>query len=150
SACAVVLTTVCSGFTGAPRVLADSEQGERQSKGPIAVLDFRAIGEDGRPVVDLKSADVALKVDGKAREIRSLQLVTTASGDGAASKPALAQPFSTNAQGETGRDLLLVIDEESIDAGREQPINNAIGFLLGTLTPRDRVGLISVRRGGTV
>jgi hypothetical protein len=139
NACAVVLTmTVCSGSTGAPRVLADSERRVRQSKGPIAVLDFRAIGEDGQPVVDLKSADVALKVDGKAREIRSLQLGTIAGGDGAASKPALAAPFSTNAQDETGRDLLLVIDEESIDVGREQPMKNAIGFLLATLTPRDR------------
>ena len=150
SARALALTMIIwSCSAGASSAGAGGGQAGARPRGPVAVLDFRAISEDGKPVVDLKAAEVALKVDGKAREIRSLQLVKVLGGSGgAASGPALPEPFSTNSQSESGRDLLLVIDDESIDAGREQPMKAAIGRLLDAVSPRDRVGLLSVRRGG--
>jgi hypothetical protein len=148
---ALALTTIVwSCSPGGSFVLTGSGQAGGRPKGPVAVLAFRAIGDDGQPVVDLKPTDVALKVDGKTREIRSLEFVKIVGSGGGSAQPSLAAPFSTNAQAESGRDLLLVFDEESIDAGREQPMKSAIGHLLGTLSPRDRVGLISVRRGGAV
>jgi len=145
--CALAMTMIV--WSCSPGAAAAGQSGGRP-KGPAAVLDFRAIGDDGQPVVDLNAPDIALKVDGKIREIRSFQLVRVIASDAGASPGGLPAPFSTNSQAESGRDLLLVIDEESIDPGREQPMKNAIVHLLGTLAPRDRVGLVSVRRGANM
>ena len=70
--CALALTMmVWSCLPGAAAALEEPGQSGGRPRGPAAVLDFRAIGDDGQPVVDLKTPDVALKVDGKTREIRS-------------------------------------------------------------------------------
>jgi len=107
--CALALTMmVWSCLPGAATALEEPRQSGGRPRGPAAVLDFRAIGDDGQPVVDLRVPDVALKVDGKTREIRSLQLVRIVGSEAAASQPALPAPFSTNSQAESGRDLLLV------------------------------------------
>ena len=37
-------------------------------------FDFRVLGSDNQPLVDIKPAEVSLKVNGRAREIRALQL----------------------------------------------------------------------------
>ena len=44
----------------------------------LVAIDFLAVGDDGRPVSDLKTGDVTLRVDGKPREIRSFQFVKVA------------------------------------------------------------------------
>ena len=121
-----------------------------------ATVQFRALGADGQPVADLKVGDVSLKVDGKAREIKSFELVdmrkTTAPGDAPAAKSDVPPPFATNAGGGSGggaaRDVFLLVDEESIAIGKDAAVKEAIGHLLGTLGAQDRVSLLSVRQGG--
>ena len=44
----------------------------------LVVVDFLALRSDGRPIPDLKTEEVTLKVDGRTRTIRSLQLITVA------------------------------------------------------------------------
>src|SRR5688572_23388787 len=73
----------------------------------IATVPFRALGADGQPVADLKVGDVSLKVDGKAREIKSFELVDMRKGPAAdapaadmpAPKSEVPPPFTTNATG---------------------------------------------------
>ena len=121
-----------------------------------ATVPFRALGADGQPVADLKVGDVSLKVDGKAREIKSFELVdmrkTTAPGDAPAAKSDVPPPFATNAGGGGGggaaREVFLLVDEESIAIGKDAAVKEAIGHLLGTLGAQDRVSLLSVRQGG--
>jgi hypothetical protein len=109
-------------------------------------IDFSAVTDEGQPVLDLDAGDLALRVNGRARAITSLQIVRA--GTPAGATPALPPPFATNVVSEAGRDVLLVLDDESIAPGREQPLKDAIAELLANLSPRDRVGLLSVRRGG--
>lgn len=111
-------------------------------------INFRALAEDGQPVLDLKPADVELKIDGRTREVRSLELVRTAGRTPATPAPALPAPFATNVLLAGGRDVLLLFDEESITPGREQPLRAAAGSMIDALSSGDRVSLISTRQGG--
>lgn len=113
----------------------------------VARIDFRALTADGQPVTDLKPSEVTLTIGGKAREIRSVELTSGAEAPGA---PTPANPpYATNTgAADAPRTVLLVIDDESINPGREQSITAALGRLASGVPARDRVGLLSVRRGG--
>jgi hypothetical protein len=112
-------------------------------------IAFRAIDSDGRPVVDLKPEDVTLRIDGRKCEIRALQLVQSRRlEDGEPSAP-IPPPFATNATSDAGRDVWLVLDDESILPGREQSFRKAVERLLAGLSSADRVGFEVVRNAGT-
>jgi len=115
---------------------------------PIAI-DFGAVSPDGRPVLDLKVEELSLKIDGKARVIHSLQLVQVPGAQSGhdAEHPLLDTPFASNASVDTGRTLILVIDDESIRAGSEAATRQAAAQFLSGLSPRDRVALVTVPHG---
>ena len=88
-------------------------------------LDFIATGQDGHAVTNLAMADIALKVGGKQRPVRSLELVIPA---------------------ETGRTILLLADEATLYA-MEPVAKEAIAKLVASLKPKDRIGYLSARSG---
>src|SRR5688572_15798331 len=69
---------------------------EPQAGGAAPVLiDFRAVTEDGQPVVDLKPEEVTLRVGGKPRPIKSLELIRVGGAGAAGPAPSkLPLPFS--------------------------------------------------------
>jgi len=109
------------------------------------LIDFAALGKDGRPLVDLRPEDVTVKIDGKTRAVRSLRLVQIGSPLSANGVPT---PFGSNDAAEVGRSLYIVIDDESILPGNERNAKESLLRFLGILSPRDRVGLITVPVGG--
>ncbi len=114
--------------------------------GGVVKVDFRVLTAEGQPVTDLKAADVSLKVGGKLRELRSLDLI--GGGPGAKGPTPANPPYATNAGGGATRTVLLVIDDESVNPGREQSFKSALARIAEGVPASDRVGLISVRRGG--
>jgi len=112
------------------------------------VIDFTAVGTDGEPVLDLTSQEITLKVGGRKRDIRFFQLLR-AEGAAVPAAPPVPPPFATNIVAETmGRDVLVIIDEESIAAGRQRVAQDAMQDLVTGLGRADRVALISLRQGG--
>jgi hypothetical protein len=125
-------------------------------------LDFLALSADGTPIADLKAEDLTLRVGGKPRTIKGLKLVTFGAAPAAAAAPAAeakpsgpAPPFGTNVGAAAGggggseggsRAYLFLVDTESILPNVEKRLRDAIGQVVGTLTPRDRVGLVAVPR----
>ena len=95
----------------------------------------------GKPVTDLKAEELSIKTDGKDRKVQSLELVTIASGApapaaapaAAPAKPAsnLPSPYATNSAPEPaavptgGREFLIILDEEGIGPGLEEPVRKA-------------------------
>jgi hypothetical protein len=113
-----------------------------------AVIDFIAIGKDGDPVLDLTEKEITLKVGGRQRSISSLRLLRV---EGAAieAPPPVAPPFATNVAAEaTGRDVLVIVDEESIVAGKQSVAQDAIRDFVTGLGRADRVALIGLRQTG--
>jgi hypothetical protein len=124
-------------------------------------LDFLALSADGTPIADLKAEDLTLRVGGKPRTIKGLKLVTFGAAPAAAATPAAeakpsgpAPPFGTNVGAAAGggggdsssRGYLFIVDTDSILPNVEKRLRDSIDKVVGTLTPRDRVGLVTVPR----
>ena len=143
--------------------------GQRPGGGPPQplLIDFTAVGADGKTVEGLAPADVTIKIGGKARTISSLELKKVASGAApaaaAAGAPAAAAgagdvtpPFFTNeakaapapaaASAATARNILIVIDTDSLTAASETQFKAAVNALLDGLAPGDRVALSTAPR----
>jgi len=108
-------------------------------------VDFLAVGPDGLPVTDLLPAEVEVRVEGRRRVVRSLRRVSAApTFSGVLPAAPLAPPYGTNSRSDTGRTFVLVIDEGSFSAGREQPLRSAVDGLLQRLISTDRVMMATV------
>ena len=112
------------------------------------LVDFRALDANGNPVLDLKAADLVLRVAGRERQVSSLELIKR--GERAAG-PVVAPPFASNSSVLTAQgDVVVWIDEASIAPGREEPFREALTHFLTRVPPDDRVRLMSLRAVGPV
>lgn len=150
--------SMLTGVAVATAALAAQEG--RQRPGGGTQLIVRAVA-NGVPVADLKAEEITIRVDGRAREVKNLELVNTAV---APSAPELAKatavstlppPFDTNAAAapapsgpSRGREFVIMLDEDGIAAGQEEPVRKAVAKLMSEATETDRFGLISLRLGG--
>lgn len=124
------------------------QQAGRMGETSTATVDFVVVAKDGQPVVDLKQEEVALRIDGKARPIKSLEYVKFAAGGAASS--GVAPAFATNASVDNPRAILLVVDDESMPIGQERKLRDTLGQFVTMLPASDRVALVTVPNGGIV
>lgn len=115
----------------------------------VVAVDFMAVAADGQPVADLKAEEVSVRIDGRPRKIRTLEFIKF-SEPGALGAPTatLPPPYGTNLVTDAGRDILLVLDNDSFRPGRERPLQDAVDRFLKYLTGRDRVAVIAMPYGG--
>jgi VWFA-related protein len=118
-------------------------------------VDFVAVNSDGQPIPNLEAGEITLKVDGKPRDITSLELVRLVPAMPAPESslpPAVAvpAPFGSNAPSEAGRAFLLVFHHTSMKPGDERFAKAAATTFIKGLRPRDRVALITFREGGVL
>ncbi|HVL67327.1 MAG TPA: hypothetical protein VM364_08695 [Vicinamibacterales bacterium] len=130
----------------------------RQSAASQVVV--RAVDAEGQPVLDLKQDELSLRIDGRPREIKSLELVRPTAAAARAAAPAvpaippsdLPPPYATNRGGAAvpkgAREFVIAIDDEGIAPGREQPVREAVKTLIASLSPGDAVGLAGLKSGG--
>jgi VWFA-related protein len=115
---------------------------------PVAI-DFFAIGNEG-PVFDLRAEEVTIKIDGRARKVRSLRYIPLPMSDPAApeSAPDLEPAFGTNQVEANGRWVTIVVDHDSIRPGTERDSISAVIRMIRQLGPRDRVSYVTMPHGG--
>lgn len=132
--------------TSAAAVLAGQTAGPE----PVAI-DFFATGADGS-VFDLRADEVSLKVDGRARQIRSLRYINLPTADPAGvpveADAELEPPYGSNVAEANGRWVTVVVDHESIRAGAEKNTMAAAARMVKSLGPRDRVSYVTMPNGG--
>lgn len=117
-------------------VTTDAQSGAPQS------VDFVALTADGAPVTDLAAGQVTIKVGGRDRAVTSLEFVRLD-----AHTNVLPAPFATNSALDSGRDFVIVIDEESMPIGSEIPVKQALTAFAAAVPARDRIGLFTIPRG---
>jgi len=122
-------------------------QAQASSGSGLVSVSFLAVGRDGRPILDLRSEEVQLRVNGRPRAIKSLQRIDApVAPAGASAKPAgppLPPPFGTNVAA-GGRTILLVVEDASFRPGNERLMKQAIEQFLDGVSPTDRVALITM------
>src|SRR5438874_2487203 len=81
----------------APHVLARQGSSQFRAGVDLVAVDFLAVDDQGRPVTDLRPANLQLKIDGRPREIRQLEFIKVArtSGDSESPVSSLPVPFAT-------------------------------------------------------
>src|SRR5688572_9709848 len=118
-----------------------------QDRAKLIAIDFVVVGADGLLVSDLRADEVSLQLDGRARPVRSLEYVSLppvpSSGLG-----GMLSPYGSNSQTDTGRNIVLVIDQETLVPGRDAGLKTQINGFLRGLGPFDRVALMTVPYGG--
>lgn len=113
-------------------------------------IDFAVLSSDGAPIRDLAASEITVRVGGRARAVRSLQLVTASAASvpqDALSSP-IDPPFSSNAVGAAGRTIVLALDEDSYRPGREGMLRQSVDTLIAGLAPSDRLALVTMPLGG--
>jgi VWFA-related protein len=113
----------------------------------LLTITFAAADASGKFTNDLRAADVSVRIDGRPRAIRSLQVVAVA-GVPRADTAIAAPPFGTNAVTTRGRKILLAIDDESFPPGGEQALRAAAERLFASLSPDDRIAVVTIHHGG--
>ena len=103
-------------------------------------VEFRA-EKSGAPVVDLRLDEVTVLVGGVPQQILALDPVRSGSS-------STVGPFATNLTTRRGRDLVFVVDEDSLQVGGESRLRDALSEMVRQLTPLDRAGLISLTPSG--
>lgn len=114
---------------------------------------------DGRPVLDLKPDDISLRVDGRDREVKALELVGGPAAARAAMTPSanpsaapLPAPYATNtvaAPAAGGREFMIAIDDEGIAPDRDHLVRQAVKTLVSTISPADTISVVAMRRDGS-
>jgi VWFA-related protein len=141
-----IAVTICAAAFP-PRIGARQSQiPSERTLGPI--VDFTALNADGSPIADLQPSEVEIKIGDRPRVIRQLRRVSAGEASHAAGR--LPPPYGTNSDISTGRRFMIVIDQESIAAGREQLFRSAVEGLLSELTSADRTMVAALPFGGIV
>lgn len=159
-----VVLMLCGWFVvSASGVAPLGQQQQQQQKQPsfrvstdVVSVDVSAVDGQGVPVKDLKMEDFTVLVDGQPRHVLSAQFVDQAPKAlpaGAATSRVL---FSSNQAGETGRLILLVVDQDSLHQGGLRAASESIDHLLAGFGATDKLGLallpgprMPVKFGGT-
>ena len=120
----------------------------QQAAAPPVTVEFRAVTDDGVPLRDLAPEHVTLKVDGRERRLLSLTLVEAGAGGREAPQPGVPAPFATNVPAGSGRDTIVIVDDESVPAGAETGLQDAARQYLASLAGDEAAGVVTIPRGG--
>ena len=129
-----------------------AQQPPAAAAGDAMAIEFFASGADG-VVFDLRPEEVSLRVNGRARPVRSLRFVPLPGPDAAASPAGPARldmdpPFGSNLMEAGGRWVTVIVDHESIKTGAERNAMNAVIRFVKALGPQDHVSYGRMPRGG--
>lgn len=141
-----LIVVFAMGLTGRPMAQQQPPQGRTPERGAdLLTVQFAAVAEDGTPVTDLTAEEVKVRIGGRERAVRSLQLITF---EGGVSDADLPPPFGTNAVASHARKLVLAIDEDSFRPSNITPLRESVDALLTKLGPEDSVMLATFPLGG--
>ncbi len=116
----------------------------------VVVIDVSVVDRSAFPVTDLTPADFTVTVDGKPRKIVSAQFLShRAPGideilrvERGEPQPEVVAPGRVG----TGRDIIIGIDEDSLEPGDGVLAKRAVGRFIDRLLPTDRVAVVTLPR----
>lgn len=115
----------------------------------LVTVDATVLGPDGAPLDSLGPDDFRLEVDGRPRRVVSAQFVSQASRE-AGPAPLRAAHFSSNEEGDSGRLVVVAVDEAHIRRLEGRPAREAASRFVDALAPADRIGVTGLARLGAI
>jgi VWFA-related protein len=114
----------------------------------LVSVDVSVFDRDGRPLEGLTPDDFVLKVDGQARPVVSAQFVNLAMEP--ARREPLLEHYSSNAYADTGRLIMIAVDQRHIRRVGGTEALRAAGSFVDSLHPSDRVAVASLTYEGVI
>ena len=114
-------------------------------------VDATVIDRDGNPIPDLQSADFSVAVDGEPRAVVQAQFISLRAPEGSslpADSPADDAGYTSNADADPGRLIVIVVDEESMPRGEGRRLMHAAAGFVDGLSPGDRVSVVAMPQPG--
>lgn len=149
-----LFTTLCGAAAIAAHLSAQTTSAQQPQSNPpvfrsgssLATLDLHVTDRQGRPVDDLRADEVEIVDDGVRRPVVLLRHVNESGRSYQESMlRTVASEVSTNQGAPRGQLYVLLIDQQHITAGREQPVRIAAEkFLRTRATSQDRVAIYGV------
>jgi VWFA-related protein len=120
----------------------------------VVLIDVNVVDKSAKPVDDLQAEDFTVNVDRKPRKIVSAVYINhgTATGLKTGGPTGDSQPVGLPGSGPgapapaPGRNVLVVVDEDSLDTGDGLVAKRAAGGFLDRLPASDRVGVLTIPR----
>jgi VWFA-related protein len=113
-----------------------------QAAPATGIIDIIVTDGAGAPVSTLQSQDLMLRIDGRVQPIVDLRLIKQ---DGGVS--ALPAPYASN-QSAAGRTIAIAADVTRFETGETAKVREAVGAIVETLSPRDRIGIVALASDG--
>jgi len=142
--------TLAVAFAATPRPAAqDAQTSGRTFKSGIDVIaiDVAVVDKQGKPVEDLRAGDFTVKVDGRNRPIVSAQLIKVDRTVIPSADPADTL-ISTNAVVDTGRRVVIAVDQTLIVPGSIAPLMRTASRFVEKLAPADRAAVLAFPEPG--
>jgi hypothetical protein len=112
-------------------------------------VDFIALDADGDFIPDLQPSEIEIRIADRVRTVRALRWISSSRAP-ASTGARVPPPYGTNDDVAVSRRFMLVIDQESFTAGREQLFRDAIAGLVAEFSPADRAMVAALPFGGIV
>lgn len=130
-------------------ITAQEPQPRYRSGVDLLTLDVAVTAADGRPVTDLQADDFTVRVDGQARKVLFARFF---GGGGVAASPSAGRinpslAHVSNAATAFGRNVLFVVDRDSISSGAERSLLAAAEGVLDALGSGDAAGVVGLPSG---
>jgi len=145
-----VIRTSAGGTLGAG--VAGQQQPTFRSGIEVVAIDVNVVDAQAKPIEGLKPENFKVTVDRKPRTIVSAQYinhgirVTGARGKSGTTGAGVLDALSAPSPSQAGRNVMLVIDTDSIEIGDGQAAIRAARAFLDQLPASDRVGVATVPR----
>ena len=114
-------------------------------------VDATVLDRDGNPIPDLQAADFAVTVDGAPRDVVQAQFISLRApvgNTGSAGSPAVDAGYTSNADADPGRLIVILVDEGSIPFGEGRHVMQAAAEFVDSLSPGDRVSVVAIPQPG--
>ena len=114
-------------------------------------VDATVIDRDGNPIADLQAADFSVTVDDEPRAVVQAQFISLRAPKGdtlPADSLAEDAAYTSNANADPGRLIVILVDEESIPWGEGRHMMRAAAEFVDRLSPGDRVSVVAMPQPG--
>ena len=113
-----------------------------RSRLDVIAVEVTAVDKQGRPVEDLKPSDFTARVDGRGRPVVSAQFAKLSRSGNDAPVTALERLVSTNVGIQSGRRVVLAVDQTLMAPGSIAPLMRAASRFVDRLASTDYAALI--------
>ncbi len=145
-------TACCAGALVVAAVAGSVAQQPPSFKASVEVvlIDVTVVDKNAFPVRDLVPGDFTVTVNGRPRTILSAQLLAhrlPGVDDVLRVEQGLPPSDTIDAQRVgTGRDIIIAVDEDSLEIGDGQVARRAMGRFIDQLAPADRAAIVTIPR----